>query len=628
MCLGLTVPMVLFIGVELISPGSTGRKVAVAAGDRKESLQVQLHAAAAKPGKVPARVIVQDSGAVVGSRNDKLTNPGAGTDSNRIGPPGSPGTPEKSEPKVVLGPELESEQGPTESEAVPDRRVPAVVTHTRPRVRIAPEIEPLPATENRTSPALEERLAGIQTNLDKIGRTLDAQTEREQALLNQVQQTPRIDPVAQVTELLRQFNEARQRDVAQHPDEPVDREEVSEGSDSNAAGKPPATLAPEKPSETAPREIEPRDKEQKPQPVTRIYRPRYLSGSALQALVEPLLTRDLGKTGAADAESIDAAADGGAASSGSFANALVVRDLPQVMRKIDQLIIKLDVPPTQIVLEAVVITLQLNPGTPHGIDLRTFKGTGASAGQTFAVSPVDAEQASLATGGLTLTSGFGLKSGVLTGDPQAFIGALEAALPVRSARAWQMTVVNRQSAALMLSDPFGPSGNGNEFATGSVLKIRPVVGRTGIGGTAVDRGELVRLDVRREAALDGTASGSRSAALTNQIALKAGQTAILGGFFAEQTAVQFYRRSGIGQLPFVGDLFLKQAEVVERCETIVLLTPRIIAPAADADPQFVRKRQPAATKPVPAAAIQASHVAPANPPSAPVRPLIKPRQKP
>ncbi|HEY2253837.1 MAG TPA: hypothetical protein VGH74_22335, partial [Planctomycetaceae bacterium] len=336
-----------------------------------------------------------------------------------------------------------------------------------------------------------------------------------------------------------------------------------------------------------------------------------------------LLTRDLGKSGAADAEPADPGADGNGISSGSTANALVVRDLPQVMRRIDQLIAKVDVPPTQVALEAVVITLQLNAGSPQGIDLRTFNASGSSAGtspsQTFAVAPVDADQASLATGGLPLTRGFGLKCGVLTGDPQALITALETASPVRSARAWQMTVVNRQAAALMLDDPFGPAGSGAEFGSGSLLKIRPVVDRAG----------TMRLDVRREVTLDGPASGSRSAALTNQIVLQAGQTAVLGGFYAEQTALQFYRRAGIGQLPLVGGLFLKQAEVIERCETIVLLTPRVISPAAKVDSQFVRNRPPAEKKAaVVDATIHASHAVPASPAAKPVWPQITPRQKP
>jgi hypothetical protein len=577
MCLGLTVPMVLFIGVELISPGSTARKASVAAADRNASLQTRLQTAAAKPANGRSRSPGPDPDARTTTSLGQNTSPG-----EVIGP--APAATDSAEPQVVLGPELEPEQSPGNLESGTDRRVPAVPAHTRPKVRILPDIEPMPAGDGRTGAAIEERLAGIQTNLDKIGRTLDAQIVRDQS-----PREPPVDAVKQVTEFLRQLHEARQRDGSSPAEDSFTRTPADENRESDDGQKQSATLPPTAAHETAPHEIDPREAERKPQPVTRIYRPRYLSGSALQSLVEPLLTRDLGKTGAADAEAVDSGTGNGGSSSGSPANALVVRDLPQVMRKIDQLIARLDVPPTQVALEVVVITLQLNAGSPQGIDLRTYNATG----QHFVVAPVDAgpasaETGSQATGGrLTLTNGFGLKCGVLTGDPQAFISALEAVTPgrsdgARSARAWQMTVGNRQSAALMLNDPFGPTGASNEFASGTMLKIRPVVDRSG----------LVQLDVRREVALDGPASGSRSAALTNQISLHDGQTAVVGGFFAEQTALQFYRRSGIGQLPLVGGMFLKQAEVIERCETIVLLTPHVIASVADAESQFVRKQPP------------------------------------
>jgi hypothetical protein len=620
MCLGLTVPMVLFIGVELITPGSTARKASVAAADRNASLQTRLQSAAAKPASGLSRPPIE---------------PDLATETGASAAP-MPGHAQSSvQPQVVLMPELETEQSPERQstgnpESGIDRRVPAVVAHTRPKLRIIPEIESQPATDGRTNAAIEERLAGIQTNLDKIGRTLDAQALREQ-----IPREPTVDPVKQVTELLKQLHETRPSDAGARPAEPVDREEASAGSDSSATGKQPVTPTPDRVNDAAPPQIEPPEAERKPQPVTRIYRPRYLSGSALQSLIEPLLTRNLGKAGAADAESVEAGDKNSGSSPGSSDNTVVVRDLPIVMQRIDQLIAKLDVPPTHVALEAVVITLQLNAASPQGIDLRAFN----AAGQHFVVSPVDAGPAAPTTdssaagsqesgpqtsgGRLTLTSGFGLKCGVLTGDSQAFISQLEAAAPgrsegARSARAWQMTVVNRQSAALMLDDPFGPAGSSNEFASGSILRIRPVVDRTG----------LVLLDVRRDIPLEGPSSGNRSAALTNQIALHDGQTAVVGGFFAEQTAVQFYRRSGIGQLPLVGGMFLKQTEVVERCETIVLLTPHVITSRTDASSQFVRKQRPKSKTTGTNLTIQASHTVRKGAAGQAARPKIKPPQNP
>src|SRR4029077_17278980 len=116
MCLGLMVPMVLFIGAEVIAPGSTSRKAAAAAAaDRIENLQTRLHVAAAKPSTRRSRTDQLNSqagktllplpgdtqskmtagsgqdGLVPDANGDRLGNfahPWAGTDSNRIGPQG------------------------------------------------------------------------------------------------------------------------------------------------------------------------------------------------------------------------------------------------------------------------------------------------------------------------------------------------------------------------------------------------------------------------------------------------------------------------------------------------------------------------------------------------------------
>src|SRR5262249_60692552 len=88
----------------------------------------------------------------------------------------------------------------------------------------------------------------------------------------------------------------------------------------------------------------------KPRTVSKIYRPRYLSGIALQALVEPLLTEGVGKAGAADADSDGSASTrGGLALVGPF-SALVVRDIPEVLRKVDRLLVDLDVPPLSVMI--------------------------------------------------------------------------------------------------------------------------------------------------------------------------------------------------------------------------------------------------------------------------------------
>ena len=86
------------------------------------------------------------------------------------------------DPKIVLGPGLEPDPTANPPTSARDRRVPAsAVVETRPKVHIVPEIEAVPMASAASTIAIEARLAGIQQNLDRLGRTLDAQTNREPA---------------------------------------------------------------------------------------------------------------------------------------------------------------------------------------------------------------------------------------------------------------------------------------------------------------------------------------------------------------------------------------------------------------------------------------------------------------
>ena len=570
--------MVLFVGVELTSGGRAARKSAVSATDYGVSLRTQWKTAEAQRAG-------RDIPAVAAPLND---NPQAErTPKTRelagISRPPNATTPQKKSAlnapnaKVVLGPQLETEQSCSEPETGRDHRVPAHVTGARPSVEILPEPEPSP---------VETRLASIQQNLDRLLRAVAAQSQRETT----------IDPARQAAELLKQLRQERALDQLTSRQSKLDGPEAD---DENA--DPPNRIDPDRkgadvklPRDKAPPPVEPEagremplfetdEKPKKRRLLTKIYRPRYLSGSSLQSLIEPLLTSEVGKAGAADAGTDDSALAAGGDRSPATASIVVVHDYPDVLRKVDRLVLELDVPPVPLVIEATVITVRLNGGMPYGIDLQEFN----SPGQPFFVSPVDglAPGADMAGGRATvvdeakmppigegpiLTHGLGLKCGVLRGDPRAFLSALEAAAQTRFARAWQMNVLNRQSAQLMLNDPFGPEGSVAQAAAGTILKIRPIITRNG----------LIHLDVRREVDLDAAVSGSRSAALTNQFVLQDGETALVGGYYAEHLAAHFYRPPGIAQTPLLGRLFRRQAGAIERSETIVLLTPHMSQPSA------------------------------------------------
>jgi type IV pilus assembly protein PilQ len=578
LCLGLTVPMVLFVGVELTSGGNASRQVPLSAYEHRGSLRGYWQNA---DPKLAIRAPLDD---VATSRSNSHVEP---KPKSSVSPPIVAQTPtrtpskrddaaESSDSNVVLGPQLELDPVTAEPTPARDRRVPAMVTGIGPSIEILPD----PGEKPRDNPALETRLASIQLHLERLDEAIAAQVRRE----------PPVDPIKQAAELLRELRHARELEepVAQVP-APSESESEDDKPEPVRKKSEPPQREPEPPIEV-PRAA-PETTPKKPRTVSKIYRPRFLSGTALQALVEPLLTEGVGKAGAADAASDGPVPTGGKDGSPGPASALVVRDLPEVLRKIDRLLIDLDVPPLPVMIEATVVTVRLNNGMPQGIDLQEFN----TPGQSFAVMPAEGRPSGPSTApfyrrsGLSpgveaplLTHGFGLKTGVLQGDPRAFVSVLQTAAQARRVGAWQINVLDRQSAQLMLNDPFGPEGSVAQSSAGTILNIRPVVTQKG----------SVLLDVQRAVELDAPASGSRSAALTSQIALSEGQTAILGGLYAEHLAAHSYRTPVLGQIPLVGRLFRKQSGVVERSETIVLLTPHVSYPPAVSDEQTVRKDRP------------------------------------
>lgn len=534
LCLGLTVPMLLFVGVELTSGGHASRKTALANKDSRGSLRTQLEKK-------------------------------AGSKSSRTGDPelGSPQLSLETEPDlagVVLDRELEPEQGPAAAEPQRDRRIPAFITGVRPTAK-SPLGAAVPSAGVANAAGIETRLADIQRNLDQLGRTIADQSNRK----------PQGDPVVQVAELLRQLRQARELEkVAELLPEPPPKTTLAPtlpptDIETKSAPDPVAT-------EIKPPEVKPSVPPQKeavqgpkklPRTETKIYRPRYLSASALESMIRVALTKGVGRVGVTETASGDGATLSREDVTGSVVKAVIVRDVPGVLRKIDGIVEQIDVPPAKVMIEATVLTVRLTEAMPNGIDLQGFNAGGRQYASEAGRGPQNGPRSDDAR---FLTHGYGLKCAVLHGDPRGFISVLNATTPPYHADAWQMTVLDRQSAELLVGDPFGPTGPGGQGAAGTLLAIRPVVIRDG----------LIYLDVRRATQGDNATTGARAAALTNQFALQEGETAVVGGFYADQLATQYYNTSAMGNVPFLGRMFRKQTDIVERTETIVLLTPHIV----------------------------------------------------
>lgn len=581
MCLGLTVPMMLFVGVELTSGGRTSGNRKIAAAIASGSLQSRWNAGSASaaghshagtPGRPTEPKARSHSKSVVGREPPRR---GPAVEGARLIPLLEPDvsgpTPREPWPEVVLGPQLESDPATPDEQASIGPRFSAIPTATRPRAEIDP---------NELKPTKQPVTTRIEAQLDEILGQLDRLAS------GTVNRTAAPDPMQQASELLLRLQQARQiqEQAARLPVIEVPETKPQEETPAKVTPEEPVILEPaptqledaaEKPVETpapAPASTTPaKSAPATPTPQTKIFRPRYIAVRALETLATPLLTAGVGRIGAASSETESMAGD---LQLPTQWDALVVRDTPDVLRKIDRLIRELDVPPERILVEASVITIRLNPTMPYGIDLGEFNTTG----QPFSIYPADLASAgawgahnrpTTSAGGIpTLTHGTGIKCGILRGDVRAFLQVLQASNQIRGTAASQTTIVNKQTTEILLSDGFAAASDGaRPLSGGTILRVRPLVTRDG----------LIHLDVRPIFGAEATSwtggTTIREGSLGNQMTLQAGETAVVSGFIADHIVAHSYNKSAAGELPLVGHWFRGQAGVLQRTETIVLLTP-------------------------------------------------------
>ena len=325
--------------------------------------------------------------------------------------------------------------------------------------------------------------------------------------------------------------------------------------------------------------------------VTKVFRPRYISVRDLQTLVTPLLTKPGGLiavTNPADMGLEESRTKGGG-NSLSQTDALLVVDYPEVLAQVELVIAEIDVPPSQVVIEAMILSVNLTETMKLGVNFALLGGnnkqlvTSGNGAQIngnvgFPNNP-PSKTAILPAAGDFIASTAGLKYGFLTGDVAGFVEALETLADTSVVASPTVRVLNKQRAELIIGKRLGyttTTFNGtqsiqniNFLEVGTKLVLRPYVSNDG----------LVRMEIHPERSdgevVDGLPN-SRTTEVTSNVMVRDGTTIVIGGLIEEQATQSTSRVPGLGALPVIGNLFKTKSNNTQRTELIVLITPRVI----------------------------------------------------
>ena len=289
-------------------------------------------------------------------------------------------------------------------------------------------------------------------------------------------------------------------------------------------------------------------------------------------------------------------------------NALVVKADPQLMREIEAAIQQLDIRRQQVLIEAAIIEVSGNDADQLGIQwalgdlssgvgLMSFSNVGASLASIAAgyASAGASGAAAAIAGDASKGNGATFGMGNFENSRKAY-GALIQALKTNTKSNFLSTpsivTMDNEEAYIVVGQnvPFvtgsvstGTSGAVNPYTTverkdvGVTLKVVPHIGENG----------TVRLEVEQEVSDVQNNKGQATDLVTNKRAIKTavlaehGQTVVLGGLIADNTALSRQGVPGLSDIPYLGRLFQANSRSNEKRNLLVFIHPTIVGDADD-----------------------------------------------
>jgi type IV pilus assembly protein PilQ len=334
--------------------------------------------------------------------------------------------------------------------------------------------------------------------------------------------------------------------------------------------------------------------------VTGVFELNYLSAAEAVNLLEPLKSEKGTVTGNVEPETgIPSGTGDTGGNSFCLADTVVVRDFPENVERMNEVIRRMDRRPRQVLVEATILRATLNDNTSLGVDFNVLSGIDfrdlsdtnvpirdvtSNMDPTNPGAPAMTVPAEQKPFGNVSQVGFagpgpGLNIGVMTNNVSLFIRAMEAVTDTTVISNPKVLALNKQRAEVMIGERLGyltttvtetSAVQAVEFIeSGTQLIFRPFIGDDGYVRMEihpeVSTGEIVN-DLPREDTTE----------VTCNVMVKDGHTIVIGGLFDEDVSIARSQVPGLGNIPGLGWLFRSKTDQTIRNEYVILLTPHII----------------------------------------------------
>ena len=251
--------------------------------------------------------------------------------------------------------------------------------------------------------------------------------------------------------------------------------------------------------------------------------------------------------------------------------------------KVEVTLKRLDVPPTQVLIEASIIEVSLTDDLKYGLQwifsdparggLSGLGRLSTAAGASFGSTP----------------AGFSYSLSNAIGDVRAVINALADKSLVKVISSPSLMVLDNHMASIAVGNQ-QPVRVGETITAGGNVSNNIQYKDTGVGLSvtpSVNAGNMVTMQINQTVTDVGqvdAATGQRSflqRQFSSKVAVRSGETLVLGGLIRDNSVNGKTGVPLLQDLPLIGNLFSANTTSVNRTELVVVITPRVVRTEQD-----------------------------------------------
>ena len=267
-------------------------------------------------------------------------------------------------------------------------------------------------------------------------------------------------------------------------------------------------------------------------------------------------------------------------------NSILVWSTRAEFLKIESTLKRLDLPPTQVLIDASIIEVTLNDSLQYGLQWAFSGGTGGGRTGTGQLSTGTNNPNN--SGSLNVAAGSGFTYSLINsaGNVRVILNALASQDLLKVISSPSLMVLDNHTATMAVGDQLPVLSSTTDILSGNGAVTSTVQYRdTGVSlavTPSVNSGNLVTMQIDQTMTDQSASTGANNQPvflqrqIGSKVAVRSGETIVLGGLIKDNRSSGKAGIPVLKDVPVLGNLFSNTSNTGKRTELLVVITPKVV----------------------------------------------------